>query len=78
MVNLLGFANRPAFEVMLNQQLEVVVVEELRVASVNHGFKAFGKRKHLFFSLMWTSFVVHSFLRYAAKVGRKGGLGRGF
>ena len=59
---------------MLDEQLQIVVVEEPRFTRLHHGFKSLGQRENLIFSLMWTSFFVHSFLKYAAKVGRKDGL----
>ena len=72
-VDLLRFPHRPAVEVMLDKELEIVVVEELGFARVDHGFKRLGQGLNLFFSLMWTSFVVHSFPKYTAKVGRSVG-----
>ena len=72
-VDLLRFPHRPAVEVMLDKEFEIVVVEELGFARVDHGFKRLGQGLNLFFSLMWTSFVVHSFPKYTAKVGRSSG-----
>ena len=71
-MHLLCFADGTALEVMLDEQLQFIVVEEPRFTRFHHGFKSLGQCENLVFSFVWTSFFVHSLLKYAPKVGRRG------